>query len=159
MGRGAHITHAPPALPPSTLWPPLLTYLAIAQANRHCFKYTLSKHSTSPVTHSSWCFICVWFRPFILILSHWGGWDSRRCASVRRKPTQSTWNSKKVPWLLSVAAIPLFLLGAFVCFRARPPVQPAVLVFVGEGRAWVRFRSFCFQKAQNKSAIWHILHH
>lgn len=95
-------------------------------------------------------------------VSQSSGWDilRRLSASVRCKPTQSTWNSEK-NWLfyalqlLSAATILPFLPWAFFCFRARPPLQAAVLVFVGEGCVWARFCSLCSQNPQNVCYLTH----
>lgn len=131
----------------------------------YCLKYTLSEHSTSSLNQSCWCFILLWVRPFIL-LSHTPQGEIFSAGSVpvfTVSPHKAPGTLKKLAFLCIAAIIccynpPLPAVSIFL-FQGSTSSPTAVLVFVGEGRVWVRFCSLCFQKPQNKSVTWHILHH
>lgn len=123
MGRGAHVTHAPSAHPPSTLCLPLFIYPA-ARANRHIVSNTHSEHSTSSLNQSSWCFILLCVRPFIL-LSHTprGGIFSAGSVPVFAvSPHKAPGTAKKLAFLCVAAII--------CCYN--PPL-PAVSIFLFQG--------------------------
>lgn len=151
---------------PSSLCLPLFTYPA-ARANIRSQIHTLwTRHILSqPILLMFQCFILLWVRPFIL-LSHTPQGEIFSAGSVpvfTVSPHKAPGTLKKLAFLCIAAIIccynpPLPAVSIFL-FQGSTSSPTAVLVFVGEGRVWVRFCSLCFQKPQNKSVTWHILHH
>lgn len=101
----------------------------------YCLKCTLSEHSTRSFNQSSWCFILLWVRPFIL-LSHTprGGIFSTGSGPVFAvSPHKAPGTPKKLAFLCA---------AAIIC-RCNPPL-PAVSIFLFQGSTSSPTSSFSF---------------
>lgn len=150
-----------------TLHMPLL-HSHLQPSDRHC-SHTWQQHKLTDIvsnTHSVNTahplsptladVSCVWFRLFILILSHRGGRDSRRCASVCHKPTQSTWNSKKAGFSVCRGYFPCcnppFPAGSICLFQGSTSCPGSFSFLWGRAvRGW-GFALFVFKK--HKISLW-----
>lgn len=101
----------------------------------HIVSNTHSEHSTSSLNQSSWCFILLWVRPFIL-LSHTprGGIFSAGSVPVfAANPHKAPGTAKKLAFLCVAAII--------CCYN--PPL-PAVSIFLFQGSTSSPTSSFSF---------------
>lgn len=128
--------------------------LGNSKSSRHIVSNTHVLKTTRPVSSNlaEVSFVCE--RSFIL-LSHTpqGGTFSTGSVPVfAGSPHKAPGTPQKLAFLRAVAIICCYTSPppptpkAFVCFSVRPPVPPAVFIFVGEGHVWARFLALCVFK-------------